>query len=704
MRARLLHDSAIVLTLPVLLLTVSWSPSLKTHAESHAVHPIPCPLQEQTGRTIVSFASKQILAHKDEPAAQSAPVAVNLPPGPFAITLVSYDNHSDHPQQVQTNERWFLHFFNTRGEIIATSPAISDLPEDQNFLTELVTSFLEVPESTTAVLAFHAAFPSRGANSISPVCAAIDPRGPSVCGNTIVEGEEQCDDGNTVSGDGCSEDCRREVCGNGTVDPGEECDDGNRVDGDGCSVQCRREGAAICGNGIMEENEACDDGNSIDGDGCSGSCMREECSNGSVDAGEECDDGNGVSGDGCSEDCRREVCGNGTVDPGEECDDGNIAQGDGCTMNCRFEVCGNSILDFGEECDDGNAVSGDGCSPGCRKEEQIIVSGNGGKKGGPPHEGSRRFPVALTIEKQVREGLTFIDGDTPEEAAWVEGHSAHFRLIVQNLSDYPVEDVLLEESFSLESGSTISPEISHVRGADFDPEIHSFQIPRIDAHTSAEVTFTLRAHRRLLGLYRNTSTIKAYGIVFASTGIMHFSKIGIGREDHAYLRGEDEWLEKTPNIREVLAGGTIVYTFTVRNLSRETLRDLKLQDAIDLSRVTVIDPAGGELTENVLTWQIAELPPSGVWMVRMTVQAKQALPHGDIIRNTAVLEGPAVEEVPLELRRRTVEVTVLRIPQTGAPRSEWFLLSPSWRGLTLSLITMVIGLLSLQSLLHGKVR
>jgi cysteine-rich repeat protein len=31
------------------------------------------------------------------------------------------------------------------------------------------------------------------------------------------------------------------LCGNGVIDPGEECDDGNRVSGDGCSFECLRE-------------------------------------------------------------------------------------------------------------------------------------------------------------------------------------------------------------------------------------------------------------------------------------------------------------------------------------------------------------------------------------------------------------------------------------------------------------------------------
>jgi cysteine-rich repeat protein len=34
------------------------------------------------------------------------------------------------------------------------------------------------------------------------------------------------------------------LCGNGHVDPGEQCDDGNRVSGDGCSATCQNECAS----------------------------------------------------------------------------------------------------------------------------------------------------------------------------------------------------------------------------------------------------------------------------------------------------------------------------------------------------------------------------------------------------------------------------------------------------------------------------
>ena len=64
------------------------------------------------------------------------------------------------------------------------------------------------------------------------------------------------------------------VCGNGVVEGGEECDDGNLVDGDGCDASCSLDGVTSdgCGNGIVEGSEECDDGNATPGDGCEPEC------------------------------------------------------------------------------------------------------------------------------------------------------------------------------------------------------------------------------------------------------------------------------------------------------------------------------------------------------------------------------------------------------------------------------------------------
>ena len=198
----------------------------------------------------------------------------------------------------------------------------------------------------------------------------------------------------------CSEEDKKvgvSVCGNGIVEEGEQCDDGNTADGDGCSSTCQNEegpAAPVCGNGIVEDGEECDDGNTEDGDGCSSACQNEEgpaapvCGNGIVEDGEECDDGNTENGDGCSSTCQNEegpaapVCGNGIVEEGEECDDGNTADGDGCSSTCQneapVETCGNGIIDEHETCDDGNTEDGDGCSSECLKEGPVFFMPNPG--------------------------------------------------------------------------------------------------------------------------------------------------------------------------------------------------------------------------------------------------------------------------------------------------------------------------------------
>src|SRR5450432_3201880 len=99
------------------------------------------------------------------------------------------------------------------------------------------------------------------------------------CGDGIVNGSEQCDDGNTISGDGCSSACQLETantCGDGIVQVATEtCDDGNTVDGDGCDSHCHIETSAKCGNGTLDAGEVCDDGNHASNDGCSSTCQVE---------------------------------------------------------------------------------------------------------------------------------------------------------------------------------------------------------------------------------------------------------------------------------------------------------------------------------------------------------------------------------------------------------------------------------------------
>jgi cysteine-rich repeat protein len=120
------------------------------------------------------------------------------------------------------------------------------------------------------------------------------------------------------------------TCGDGVADPGEECDDGNDVNTDACTNECLD---AVCGDGIVRAGtEECDDGNTTSGDGCSATCELESCGNGTVETGEECDDGNDVNTDACTNACRNAECGDGIVWVGTEDCEGTATQE--CDTSC----------------------------------------------------------------------------------------------------------------------------------------------------------------------------------------------------------------------------------------------------------------------------------------------------------------------------------------------------------------------------------
>lgn len=229
------------------------------------------------------------------------------------------------------------------------------------------------------------------------------------------------------------------ACGDGVINvDGEECDDGNTIPGDGCTGLCKIEAdylcpidgqpcvsQLVCGNGEKERGEVCDDGNNVADDGCDPTCTTSSpdylcsepgvpcirisfCGNGRIQGTETCEDDNDPdnlqSGDGCDENCQTEpgwrcplpgrpceaadVCGDGRLSPttGEACDDGNVIPGDGCSADCRnieddYEcpapgqpcrltaACGDGKPASNETCDDGNTTTGDGCDAACQTEE-----------------------------------------------------------------------------------------------------------------------------------------------------------------------------------------------------------------------------------------------------------------------------------------------------------------------------------------------
>ncbi|MEE2756240.1 MAG: hypothetical protein VYA30_06250 [Myxococcota bacterium] len=219
----------------------------------------------------------------------------------------------------------------------------------------------------------------------------------AVCGDSVVEDTETCDDGNAVTEDCaygeinctvCAADCTEQpgairLCGDGIVDPEEQCDDNNTVTEDCaygeanctvCAADCTEQPGVthVCGEGTIDRDngETCDDNNTITEDCaygeanctvCAADCTEQPgvthvCGDGAVDRGdgETCDDNNTITEDCaygqanctvCAADCTEQpgatrLCGDGTVDrqDGETCDDNNTVteECDYGELNCTI--------------------------------------------------------------------------------------------------------------------------------------------------------------------------------------------------------------------------------------------------------------------------------------------------------------------------------------------------------------------------------
>ncbi len=246
------------------------------------------------------------------------------------------------------------------------------------------------------------------------------------------------------------------VCGDGIVGGGEQCDDGNISNGDGCNASCNVEAgytctgspsicSSVCGDGIVGAGEQCDDGNLINGDGCNSFCQFEippnnECAgayviggtSGTLNGYNNLATNSGVASSTCgapnkdvwysftivgTKNYRININGPNIADPivvlysgicgalvqvacNDDAAPGNVFSqiqgtltagtyyvrvGSFNTTNPGIfslvynfnlsNICGNNIIESTEECDDGNTTNGDGCSSTCKIENASSITG-----------------------------------------------------------------------------------------------------------------------------------------------------------------------------------------------------------------------------------------------------------------------------------------------------------------------------------------
>ncbi|MBI4452152.1 PKD domain-containing protein [Candidatus Woesearchaeota archaeon] len=140
-----------------------------------AFNPPACGFSQQSGRIIIDFdRNRGLRADYGEDEATDSVNGVSIPAGNYGVGLHSYDNHFDKNQPDQTKEQFFVKFLNSNHQEIARSNSIGDIPDNAENMVQTVNNNLLISQDVDSLVLRHSAWPSSVANSVLPVCMALD--------------------------------------------------------------------------------------------------------------------------------------------------------------------------------------------------------------------------------------------------------------------------------------------------------------------------------------------------------------------------------------------------------------------------------------------------------------------------------------------------------------------------------------------------
>ena len=136
------HRATVLVLVLAVLAAVTALPVL---AQEVPADPPACPLTEgivisaQAGTWDLGY----IRSDRDRAAATAGPGAVVVPAGTYNVVLAAWDRHGP-SHETQLNEQWVLRGLDAAGEVVFTSGATPDIPDDQSLVIATVDTAVEI--------------------------------------------------------------------------------------------------------------------------------------------------------------------------------------------------------------------------------------------------------------------------------------------------------------------------------------------------------------------------------------------------------------------------------------------------------------------------------------------------------------------------------------------------------------------------------
>ncbi len=167
------HRATVLVLVLAVLAAVTALPVL---AQEVPAEPPACPLTEgivisaQAGTWDLGY----IRSDRDRAAATAGPGVAVVPAGTYNVVLAAWDRHGP-SHETQLNEQWVLRGLDAAGEVVFTSGATPDIPDDQSLVIATVDTDVEISGFVQAA-AYHPAYRNtESPNSVWPLCASLVP-------------------------------------------------------------------------------------------------------------------------------------------------------------------------------------------------------------------------------------------------------------------------------------------------------------------------------------------------------------------------------------------------------------------------------------------------------------------------------------------------------------------------------------------------